>query len=200
MKKFFADFKKFIARGNILDLSIAVVVGGAFSAIVTALTNKIITPLINWLIAAITGSSSLEGVYTLLRPAYLDEAGTVIDWAHSIYIDWGAFISAILNFFIIAFVLFLIIKLVMSAQGFATKKIKEWPNRAERKILKADGVDMRDRKQVILATAALREKNKPVVVVKPTTEELLTQILQELKAQNKTTEVEQVTKAIEDKK
>ena len=51
MKKFFGEFKKFITRGNILDLAVGVIVGGAFTAIVTSLTNNIIRPLINWIIA-----------------------------------------------------------------------------------------------------------------------------------------------------
>ncbi|MCQ2564650.1 MAG: MscL family protein, partial [Clostridia bacterium] len=51
MKKFFKEFKEFISRGNVVDLSVAVIIGAAFSAIVTALTDKIIMPLVNWVIA-----------------------------------------------------------------------------------------------------------------------------------------------------
>ena len=66
MKKFFSEFKKFITRGNILDLAVGVIVGGAFTAIVTSLTNNIIRPLINWIIALIGGKDSLSSVYTIL--------------------------------------------------------------------------------------------------------------------------------------
>ena len=127
MKKFFKEFKEFISRGNIVDLAIAVIIGGAFSAIVTALTNKIIMPLVNWVLALCGGAQGLEAAYTILSPAYqidpatgnyvVDAAGNkVLDLAASIYIDWGAFIAAILNFLIIAMTLFLIIKAINASK------------------------------------------------------------------------------------
>ena len=118
MKKFFADFKKFISRGNILDLAVGVIVGGAFTAIVTALTNSIIRPLINWIIAAIGGKEGLSSALTFLSKAYkTNDAGEqVVDLANSIYIDWGAFITAIIDFFIIAFTIFIILKIVMKSR------------------------------------------------------------------------------------
>lgn len=118
MKKFFGEFKKFITRGNILDLAVGVIVGGAFTAIVTSLTNNIIRPLINWIIALIGGKQGLSSVYTFLSKAYtVDAEGkTIIDLANSIYIDWGMFITAIVDFFIIAFVVFLIVKAVNRAR------------------------------------------------------------------------------------
>ena len=108
--KFFAEFKKFITRGNVLDMAVGVIVGGAFTAIVNGLSNFILKPLINWLIAAILGKDGLSGAITMLSPAY-DEAGAVV-LADSIYIDWGSFISAIINFFLIAFVLFSIVRIM----------------------------------------------------------------------------------------
>lgn len=118
MKKFFGEFKKFITRGNILDLAVGVIVGGAFTAIVTSLTNNIIRPLINWIIALIGGKNGLSSVYTFLSKAYtVDAEGkTIVDLSNSIYIDWGLFITAIMDFFIIAFVVFLIIKAVNRAR------------------------------------------------------------------------------------
>ena len=109
MKNFIKEFKEFISRGNIIDLAVAVIIGGAFSAIVTALTQQIIMPLVNWALAAVGGKEGLESAYTILSPGYTDG---VLDLTKSIYIDWGAFISAILNFFIIALVLFAIVKVV----------------------------------------------------------------------------------------
>lgn len=110
--KFWKDFKAFISRGNILDLAVGVIIGGAFSAIVTALTNKIIMPLINLLLSG-GGENGLESARTMLKAAYDSEGN--IDWATSIYIDWGEFITAIINFILIALVLFLIIKAMMNA-------------------------------------------------------------------------------------
>ncbi len=186
VKGFFADFKKFITRGNVLDMAVGVIVGGAFTAIVTALTNNILKPLINWLIAAISGGQGLEA-YTFLRKTY-DTSGNV-DMSASIYIDWGAFISAIINFLLVAFILFSILKAIMSAEGFLQKSHKEHPTKEERKQLKAQGVNMKDHKEVIKATAELRAQNAPKPTEpKPTQEELLTQILIELKKQNKSQE------------
>ena len=186
MKKFFKDFKAFISRGNILDMAVGVIIGSAFSAIVTALTNKIIMPLINALLAGAGGG--LDSAYTILRPAYVIENGVttdVLDLANSIYIDWGAFITAILNFLIIAFTLFMILKIAMGTRGYLEKAQKARPTKTERKVLKEQGVNMKDYKAVITATAELREANKPAPVApKPTQEELLAGILEELKKQN----------------
>ena len=107
MRKFFKEFKEFINRGNVLDLAVAVIIGGAFSAIVTSLTNKVIMPLINLLLA---GQGGLESAYTILRPVY-EEDGITLDLAKSIYIDWGAFITAIIDFLLIALVVFVIVKI-----------------------------------------------------------------------------------------
>ena len=135
MKKFFADFKKFITRGNILDMAIGVIVGGAFSKIVTALTNKIIMPLINYLLSF--GGGELSSAYTFLSKAYTSSGE--VDLANSIYIDWGAFITAIIDFLLIAFTLFCIIKIAMKSsellRNTTNKIIKSAPTKEERKEL-----------------------------------------------------------------
>lgn len=137
MKKFFQDFKKFISRGNVVDMAVGVIVGSAFSAIVTSLTNKIIMPLINALLS-IGGTNGLEKAYTFLRKVY-EADGVTVDLTKSIYIDWGAFITAIINFFIIAFVLFTILKAVMKANELlkdATDEIKNKDLKAEKRMVK----------------------------------------------------------------
>ncbi len=185
IKKFFSDFKKFISRGNIVDMAIGVIVASAFTAIVTALTNKIIMPCINWLLSI--GGAGLDSAYTFLKKATLSD-GVTVDLANSIYIDWGAFITAIINFILVAFILFIVLRTVMNAQGFWKKSVQERPTKEEKKVLKEQGVNMKDYHAVIAATKELREKNKPAPVPpKPTQEELLTQILEELKKQNITT-------------
>ena len=122
---FWAEFKKFITRGNVLDMSVGVIVGGAFTAIVNGLSNYILKPIINWLIALILGTNSLDGIYTYLKwTPMLDEAGlptNQVDLANSIYIDWGSFINAIINFLIIAFVLFVIVKAINSVNEAGAK-------------------------------------------------------------------------------
>ena len=129
MKRFFKEFKDFINRGNILDLSVAVIIGSAFSAIVTSLTNKIIMPLINLLLA---GEGGLESAYTMLKPVYTVEGDPTsgIDLAKSIYIDWGAFITAIINFLLISLVIFIIIRVINAS----AKKFKEINNAIKKEI------------------------------------------------------------------
>lgn len=144
-KGFFGEFKTFITRGNVLDMAVGVIVGGAFTAIVNAMSNNILRPLINWLLAAILGQEGLSGAITVLSPAY-DEAGALL-LADSIYIDWGAFVSAIINFLLIAFVLFMIVRVMnrISAahdqllDGMELKKKKAIAKiRIERKVSKKE--------------------------------------------------------------
>ena len=120
MKKFFREFKAFITRGNVIDMAVGVIVGGAFTAIVTALTNQIFKPLVNWALSGADGG--LEEAVTMLK-VVKDETGA-IDMTKSIYIDWGAFITAVLNFFIIAFILFVIVKAINAARGVAEEQVK----------------------------------------------------------------------------
>ena len=133
------EFKEFIFRGNIVDMAVGVIVGGAFTAVVNGLSNFVLKPIINWMLFLITGSSSSEEIYTYLHKEYtavdvLDSTGaptgeTVmeLDLAKSIYIDWGSFINAIVNFLLIAFTLFVIIKVingVRRAADEAKEKVK----------------------------------------------------------------------------
>lgn len=112
-KGFFGEFKEFITRGNVMDMAVGVIIGGAFTAIVTALTGGILQPLINWLIG---GNGGLEAARTILgQPVYIIEDGvSKVDWSKTNYIDWGAFISAVINFLLVALILFIIIKVINS--------------------------------------------------------------------------------------
>ncbi|MBO5374814.1 MAG: large conductance mechanosensitive channel protein MscL, partial [Clostridia bacterium] len=114
MKKFFGEFKKFITRGNVLDMAVGVIVGGAFTAIVNGLSNFVLKPLINWFLAVLLGKDALSELFTFLRTAYTVDADgkEIIDLANSIYIDWGSLINAIINFIITAFVLFCIVRAI----------------------------------------------------------------------------------------
>lgn len=152
--KFLSEFKTFITRGNVIDMAVGVIVGGAFTAIVNSLSNNILRPLINWLLAIILGKDSLSEVYTFLQVAYkTDENGLqVVDLAESIYIDWGAFVNAIINFFIIAIVLFTIVRVINNIRNL-NDDIKEGAskvilNRNEIAELKSHGVNVMDRKAV----------------------------------------------------
>ncbi len=173
MKKFFEDFKKFITRGNVVDMAIGVIVGNAFSAIVTAFTDKIIMPFINWLLS-LGGENGLESAFTFLKKGYTDGA---LDLSKSIYIDWGAFITAILNFLIIAMTLFIVLKVAMKSREMfdkAQNKIHDGiPTEEEKKVLKERGVSIKNRKAYRKALIAYRkevadkkaeqEANKPLI-------------------------------------
>ena len=159
MKKFFEEFKKFITRGNVVDMAVGVIVGGAFTAIVNGLSNNILKPIINYVLFLILGKDSLNDIYTFLHKEMkdvLDEAGAVIgteiDLAQSIYIDWGAFINAIINFLLIAIVLFTIVKLFNKFREerseLAGKLSKGKLTKAQKKELKAAGVKIRDKEAV----------------------------------------------------
>lgn len=131
IKRFFEEFGKFITRGNVLDLAVGVIVGSAFTGIVNALSNSILKPIINWLLALILGEDSLAGIYTYLKKAETDGA---IDLAKSIYIDWGAFINAAINFFLIAFVLFCIVKTMNKVIEARDKMISDFDLPKKKKI------------------------------------------------------------------
>ena len=104
--KMLDEFKEFINRGNVMDMAVGVIVGGAFTAIVTALTSNIINPLI-----------------TLITGGGIDTAGALVIPGTSI--DFGAFISAIINFLIVAFIVFLLVKAVNNMQNLGKKEEEE---------------------------------------------------------------------------
>jgi len=108
MKKFLEEFKAFALKGNVMDMAIGVIIGGAFSSIVAALTENILNPII-----ACLGGTEIG----LVTP--LGNTGQVI--------NWGAFISAILNFLILAFVLFLILKAVNKMMTIGKKEEEPAP-------------------------------------------------------------------------
>ena len=117
MKTFFSEFKKFILRGNVMDLAVGVIIGGAFQAIVTSLTGDIIMPLIT----LVTGGINFQdwfialdgGTYSTLAEATEAGASTL---------NYGSFITAILNFLIMALVIFLLIRSINKISELTKKK------------------------------------------------------------------------------
>ncbi len=107
-KGFIGEFKEFIARGNVMDMAVGVIIGGAFGKISTSLVNDIIMPLISML----TGGVDFSAWKIVLKEAVLDAAGTEISPAVSV--NYGAFLATILDFLIIAFAIFCLIKAVNS--------------------------------------------------------------------------------------
>ena len=192
-KGFFKEFKKFITRGNIVDMSVGVIVGGAFTAIVNGLSNNILKPIINWFLAKLLGKDSLSEIYTYLQKvevAEVDEAGVatgkmVVDLTQSIYIDWGAFINAIINFLIIAFVLFVIVKMINRLND-ANKRSKDlsariaWKQKRKIKLNKKEKAYIAEQEAKAKAEAeAALEPEEPVI----TELDVLLEIKQLLEAQ-----------------
>ena len=104
------EFREFIARGNVLDLAVAVIIGGAFGSIVTSLTDNIIMPIIG----AIFGGLDFSN-YVILLNVPDGYTGSLTDFAAlqkagAAMIGYGAFISAVINFLILAFIIFLLVR------------------------------------------------------------------------------------------
>ena len=108
MKKFFTEFKKFITRGNVVDMAIGVAVAGAFTKIVNAFTNGFVSPVVG----LITGGASLADQKAIVREAVVEVAadGTETIVSPEVALLWGAFVQNIIDFLIIAFVLFVVMK------------------------------------------------------------------------------------------
>lgn len=105
MKKIASEFKEFIARGNVMDMAVGIIVGGAFTAIVNSLVTNVIQPLITLVTSTTSSVTGADGV--------AEETINNLRWlvpGTDQYIDLGAFISAVINFLIIAFVVFLMVK------------------------------------------------------------------------------------------
>ncbi len=114
MKNFFKDFKAFIAKGNILNLAVGMVIGSAFTAIVNSFVNDIIMPPIG----VVIGGVDFSDLAVVITPEELNEAGEVIKEA--VTWNYGSFIQAIINFLIIALCMFLIVKFMMKATGIVS--------------------------------------------------------------------------------
>jgi len=104
MKKFFSEFKTFAMRGNVIDMAVGVVIGGAFGKITTSIVNDIIMPLISM----ITGGIDFTSWKWVLKAAELDAEGVEI--AKEVAVNFGNTIAVILDFIIIAFAVFCMVK------------------------------------------------------------------------------------------
>lgn len=157
MKKFFAEFKAFISRGNVLDMAIGVIVANAFGKITTALINNVFMPAIGLILGGNDFTDTLNWV--VIAPT-VDELGTVVD--PGVTIGFGTFVSEIINFIVIAFICFSIVKAFNKAAAMAEA--------AKAKKAEEDAV----------AEAEAAAEEPP----KPTQEELLAEIRDLLKSKS----------------
>lgn len=196
MKKFktpkiFTEFKEFITRGNVMGLAVGMIIGAAFTAIVNALVNSILKPLIS----AIPIGDGISGLITMLVPKNADGVELVgnfdpslIDLSKSVYIDWGAFIMAIITFLLTALVLFFILKAVTSVQkGFGSVKGElGLLSSEEAEELRRQGKSRREIKAILAerAAEAQAKAEEEAAAAKPeTTDDLLREIRDLLRAQ-----------------
>ena len=121
---FIHDFKEFITKGNILDMAVGVIIGGAFNKIVTSLVNDILMPVIG----KICNTSDLAELKFVLTEAVLDAEGN--ETAAEVALRYGAFVSAIIDFLIVALTLFVIIRAAMKFQ----KKMEDLKKKEEESV------------------------------------------------------------------
>ncbi len=115
------EFKQFITRGNVVDMAVGVIVGGAFGKITTSLVNDVFMPFISF----IFGTRDMTALNLLVRPEVVDEAGNVVKAA--ITIGFGNFVATIIDFLLIALVVFLFVKIVNTLRTKFEKKKEEAP-------------------------------------------------------------------------
>ena len=113
MKQFIEEFKKFISRGNVMDMAIGVIIGGAFGAITSSLVADVITPLL----AALFKSPNTDALNVTLRAA--------TEESEAIVLGFGTFVGTIINFLVIALVIFSVMKAMNKAAEMAAKLKKQ---------------------------------------------------------------------------
>ncbi|MBO0482854.1 large conductance mechanosensitive channel protein MscL [Candidatus Enterococcus courvalinii] len=109
------EFKEFIMRGDVLDLAVGVVIGSAFTGIVNQIVEGLITPLIGWIVALVTGTSDLDGALSVLD----------VTPVKGVTFSFGNVVSAIITFLITGFVLFLVVKAANSAKDLRKTEDEE---------------------------------------------------------------------------
>ncbi len=137
IKKFFEEFKKFITRGNVLDMAVGVIVGGAFTAIVNSISNSLLKPLVSKLLLLLPGDG-IKNLYWVIHEVTTTDASgkEILDLQNSLVLDFSAVIMAVITFIITAFVLFLIVK-VINTVAENNKKLAADAQSDETKAIKA---------------------------------------------------------------
>jgi len=110
------EFKEFAMKGNLVDIAVAFVLGGAFGKVITSFTDGVVSPLIGLIFGADLNKNMMK-----LKDAVTDASGAIT--SEAVYLKWGEFITAVINFIIVVFVMFLIIKTLNSMK----KKEEEAP-------------------------------------------------------------------------
>jgi large conductance mechanosensitive channel len=112
------EFKTFITRGNVIDMATGVIVAGAFTKIITALTNNVFLPVVNYLVSLATNGKQVLLITILNKQPYflesVNDAGEIVKTVNPecIFIDWGIVLEAVVNFILIAAIIFTIVKVI----------------------------------------------------------------------------------------
>ena len=149
---FWADFKKFVTKGNVLDLAVAVVIGAAFNAIVNGLVKYIITPAMSYF----TSGASIDEWEYVLREEVLDAAGEVE--LAKISIQYGLWLQAIIDFIIIAFSIFVVVRVIKKAERKLNAKEIAEKEAADAKKKAEDDAKAAAEKAMIEADRAARDE------------------------------------------
>lgn len=175
MKKFFNEFKAFISRGNVMDLAVGVIIGAAFSAIVTSLVNDVIMPLIVWIFPV----QDLASLSVTLREA--TDTAAALTW------NYGHFIQAVINFLLTAFIVFVILKSIMKAKGVVSPKYGKTLSKKEYIAYRKQGLSKEEIKAIDDARFAEKEQAEKLAAEQEkarSTETLLCEIRDLLKENN----------------
>ena len=170
--KLLKEFKTFISKGSVLDLAVGMIIGSAFTAIITALVSGILQPHINWIPISETGD-----LITELRPAIVEDGAVIRE---ALVLDWGAVISAVITFLLTALVLFAIIKAINTARDLGKKSAEGLKKQLEKD--KEEAVEETAQEQSNEVAEVAAEPTPVVATVDPTLE-LLKEIRDLLKSQ-----------------
>jgi large conductance mechanosensitive channel len=135
--KMLREFRDFIARGNVLDLAVAVIIGAAFATIATSLTEDVIMPAVG----AVFGGLDFSSHFMLLGPVPADYHGSLTDYAAlkaagAPVLGWGQFVTVLINFVILAFIIFLLIKVANKAMTKRDEAPADAPEAADVALLR----------------------------------------------------------------
>ena len=119
MKKFISEFKQFISKGNVIDMAVAVIIGGAFGKIVTSLVNDVIMPLIS----IATGGLNVKDWKWVIKAAETNAAGEII--TEETALTYGIFLQNVIDFLIIALCIFVMLKVILGIQDKFRKPVEE---------------------------------------------------------------------------
>ena len=138
--KFLQEFKDFAVKGNVVDMAVGVVIGGAFGKIVSSLVADIIMPLVGWL----CGGIDFATWRWVIRPAHTvtNEAGEVVKEVAEASLNYGNFIQTFVDFLIIAFSIFLVIKLINKVKNTISAPEEEAPAAPEAPAPKPEDVQL----------------------------------------------------------